>query len=126
MKINQLDSDTESKHFLDSFPSGALVTDASKTITYVNSYFTSELLWKPGELIGKSADDIFTQSSQIFFQSYLVPMLLHEKICQEMQLIIFNAKGQRIPITVNASAVMMAVFTGVFSIHLNEINFTMS
>ena len=104
MKINQLDSDTESKHFLDSFPSGALVTDASKTITYVNSYFTSELLWKPGELIGKSADDIFTQSSQIFFQSYLVPMLLHEKICQEMQLIIFNAKGQRIPITVNASA----------------------
>lgn len=87
---------------LDSFPCGALVTDVSRTIIYVNSYFTSELLWKPGELIGKSADIIFTQSSRIFFQSYLIPMLLHEKICEEMQLIIFNAEGKRIPITVNA------------------------
>ncbi|MGB2739182.1 MAG: diguanylate cyclase [Cognaticolwellia sp.] len=104
MKSNQLDSHKESKQFLDSFPSGALVTDASRIITYVNSYFTSELLWKPDELIGKNADGIFTQSSRIFFQSYLVPMLLHEKICQEMQLIIFNAKGKRIPVTVNASA----------------------
>ena len=104
MNSNQYDSNKESKHFLDSFPSGALVTDASRVITYVNSYFTSELLWQPDELIGKNADGLFTQSSRIFFQSYLVPMLLHEKICQEMQLIIFNAEGKRIPVTVNASA----------------------
>ncbi len=87
----------------DCFPSGALVTDPSRIITYVNSYFTTELLWQQDELIGKSADVIFTQSSRIFFQSYLIPTLLHEKVCEEMQLIIFNAQGQRIPITVNAS-----------------------
>ncbi len=86
----------------DNFASGALVTNSSRIITYVNSYFTNELLWKPGELIGKNADVIFTQSSRIFFQSYLIPTLLHEKICEEMQLIIFNAQGLRIPITVNA------------------------
>jgi diguanylate cyclase (GGDEF)-like protein len=86
----------------DNFPCGAFITNASRVITYVNSYFTTELLWKPGELIGKSADVIFTQSSKIFFQSYLIPTLLHEKTCEEMQLIIFNAEGVRIPITVNA------------------------
>ena len=86
----------------DNFPCGAFVTNASRVITYANSYFTTELLWKPGELIGKNADVIFTQSSKIFFQSYLIPTLLHEKTCEEMQLIIFNAEGVRIPITVNA------------------------
>ncbi|TWX46208.1 diguanylate cyclase [Colwellia hornerae] len=86
----------------DHFPCGALVTNSSRVITYVNSYFTTELLWIPGELIGKSTDVIFTQSSKIFFQTYLIPTLLHEKTCEEMQLIIFNAKGVRIPVTVNA------------------------
>lgn len=86
----------------DSFPCGAFVTNSSRIITYVNSYFTTELLWKSGELIGKSADVIFTKSSKIFFQSYLIPTLLHEKTCEEMQLIIFNAERVRIPVTVNA------------------------
>jgi diguanylate cyclase (GGDEF)-like protein/PAS domain S-box-containing protein len=88
---------------LDTFPCGALVTNSARVITYVNSYFTKQLLWQPNELIGKSVDILFTQSSRIFFQSYLIPTLLHEKVCEEMQLIIFHADGQRIPITVNAS-----------------------
>ena len=58
-------------------------------------------MWGPSELIGKSTDVLFTHSSRIFFQSYLIPTLLHESICEEMQLIVFNAKGVRIPITVN-------------------------
>ena len=86
----------------DSFPCGAFVTNASRFIIYVNSYFTTELLWQPGELIGKNVDVILTKSSKIFFQTYLIPTLLHEKVCEEMHLIIFNAKGVRIPVTVNA------------------------
>jgi hypothetical protein len=53
---------------LDSFPCGALVTNSSRIITYVNTYFTTELLWQPAELIGKSTDVIFTKSSKYFFQ----------------------------------------------------------
>ncbi|WP_137227098.1 diguanylate cyclase [Shewanella sp. MEBiC00475] len=86
----------------DNFPCGALVTNSERIITYVNAYFTNELLWQPGELIGKSTDVIFTQSSRIFFQSYVIPTLFHEKKCDEMQLIVLNAKGKRFPITVNA------------------------
>lgn len=86
----------------DNFPCGALVTNSERIITYVNAYFTHELMWQPAELIGKSTDVIFTQSSQIFFQSYVIPTLFHEKKCDEMQLIVLNAQGQRFPITVNA------------------------
>ena len=103
MKNDKLERNELPTYAPDCFPSGALVTDPSRIITYVNAYFTTELLWQQSELIGQSADIIFTQASRIFFQSYLIPTLLHEKLCEEMQLIILNAHGQRIPITVNAS-----------------------
>lgn len=102
----------------DHFPCGILVTDASRIITYVNNYFLTELLWEPETLLGKSTDDIFTRSSVIFCQSYLIPTLLHENKCEEMQLIIFNGKRERIPITVNAKsasngAIYWSFFTAV-------------
>lgn len=103
MKIHKKEKKKVLDYSPDSFPCGALVTNSSKIIIYVNSYFTNELLWEVSELIGKNSDVIFTPSSRIFLQSYLIPTLLHENICEEMQLIIFNAKGVRIPITVNAS-----------------------
>lgn len=103
MKKGKAEHNTTFKNSLDSYPCGALVTNTAKIIVYVNSYFTTELLWEQGELLGKNTDVIFTKSSRIFFQSYLVPTLLHENICEEMQLVIFNAQGLRIPITVNAT-----------------------
>ena len=103
MKKNKTNSSRALENSVDSYPCGALVTNAAKIITYVNSYFTTELLWKPDKLIGKNTDVIFTKSSRIFFQSYLIPTLVHEKICEEMQLVIFNAQGLCIPITVNAT-----------------------
>lgn len=86
----------------DDFACGACVTDANRIIIYVNSYFTNELQWQPEVLLGKNVDTVFTKSSKIFFQSYLIPTLLHEKKCEEMQLLIMNGKGERLPVTVNA------------------------
>ena len=100
---NHIEHNKVVNYSLDSFPCGALVTNSARVITYINSYFTKQLLWQPNDLIGKSVDVLFTQSSRIFYQSYLIPTLLHEKVCEEMQLIIFHADGRRIPITVNAS-----------------------
>jgi len=100
---NHIEHNKVVNYSLDSFPCGALVTNSARVITYINSYFTKQLLWQPNDLMGKSVDVLFTQSSRIFYQSYLIPTLLHEKVCEEMQLIIFHADGRRIPITVNAS-----------------------
>ena len=89
---------------LNDFPNGVFITNASRIIIYCNSYFSTELEWEPEVLIGKSADIIFTLASKIFYQTYLIPTLLHENTCEEMQLTMINGKGARISITVNAKS----------------------
>ena len=86
----------------DLFQSGAMITDKNRNVIYANTYFSHELKWDLETLIGKSSDDLFTYSSKIFFESYLMPTLLHEKKCEEMQLTLFDGNGKRIPILVNA------------------------
>lgn len=86
----------------DAFHSGALVTDEHRKITYANAYFSDELHWQLEVLIGKSSDDLFTYSSKIFCESYLMPLLIHEKKCDEIQLTLLNGNGKRVPILVNA------------------------
>ena len=97
-KVDKKLADYSADHFLN----GALVTNADNIIVYVNTYFQKELQWNCNELIGKSVDKIITKSSKIFLQSYVLPTLLHEKACQEMQLIMLSAQGERMAVTVNA------------------------
>ena len=97
-KVDKKLADYSADHFLN----GALVTNADNIIVYVNTYFQKELQWNSNELIGKSVDKILTKSSKIFLQSYVLPTLLHEKACQEMQLIMLSAQGERMAVTVNA------------------------
>jgi diguanylate cyclase (GGDEF)-like protein len=84
------------------FLCGALITNQSRVVLYTNSYFVDELKWKQSNLVGHSIDKLFTHSSKIFYESYLIPTLLHEQQCTEMQLTIFDGNKKRIPITVNA------------------------
>jgi diguanylate cyclase (GGDEF)-like protein len=86
----------------DAFQSGALITDKNRTVVYANTYFSDELNWDVETLIGKSSDDLFTYSSKIFCESYLMPLLLHEKKCEEMQLTLLDGNGERIPVIINA------------------------
>jgi len=85
----------------DNLPCGAMVTDAEHLILNVNAYFANELCWDTNLLIGHRVESILTKASKIFYQSYLVPTLLHEKHCEEMQLSIVKGNGKRISITAN-------------------------
>ncbi|MFT6344472.1 MAG: hypothetical protein ACJAWQ_001547, partial [Paraglaciecola sp.] len=85
----------------DAFQSGAMVTDENRRIIYANTYFSYELNWDLETLVGKSSDDLFTYASKIFFESYLMPTLLHDKKCEEMQLTLYDGNGKRIPILVS-------------------------
>ncbi|GAB5380148.1 MAG: hypothetical protein Alis3KO_24570 [Aliiglaciecola sp.] len=87
---------------LDSFQSGAMVTTPNREIIYVNSYFEQELNWQHDSLLGKSTDVLFTHSSKIFCESYLVPILFTEKKCEEMQLALLDGNGNRVPVIINA------------------------
>jgi diguanylate cyclase (GGDEF)-like protein len=86
----------------DAFQSGALITDKHRKIIYANAYFSDELNWDLEVLIGKSSDELFTYSSKIFCETYLMPLLLHEKKCEEMQLALLDGNGKRISIIINA------------------------
>jgi diguanylate cyclase (GGDEF)-like protein len=86
---------------IDNFPCGGLVIDKGGVIVYSNSYIERELGWSFDSLIGERIDKILTRSSKIFYQSYLAPMLIHDKKCEELQLTILNSKGIRIPTVVN-------------------------
>jgi diguanylate cyclase (GGDEF)-like protein len=86
----------------DAFQCGALITDKNRKIVYANAYFSEELNWQIETLIGKNSDDLFTYSSKIFIESYLMPLLLHEKKCDEIQLALLDGKNNRISIIVNA------------------------
>ncbi|WP_372862014.1 GGDEF domain-containing protein [Pseudoalteromonas sp.] len=102
MPLYQQDDNKIVDYSADYFLSGALVTTDDNVIVYVNTYFEEELHWNCNELIGEHLDKILTKSSKIFLQSYVLPTLLHEKQCQEMQLIMLSAKGERMAVTVNA------------------------
>jgi diguanylate cyclase (GGDEF)-like protein len=94
--------DVQTDYSADSFPCGTLVTNQARKILYANAYFSEALHWDIDQLVGNIADNLFTLSSKLFYESYLIPTLLHENQVEEMQLIIFNGKEERIPVTVNA------------------------
>lgn len=100
MKNNAVNGDVS--FTLDNIPCGALVTDTNNVIINVNAYFSNELFWDASLLIGHSVESLLTKSSKVFYQSYLIPTLLHEGHFEEMQLSLLNGNGKRIPITVNA------------------------
>lgn len=86
----------------DAFQSGAMITDENRKIIYANKYFTEELNWKLESLLGKKSEELFTYSSKIFCESYLMPLLLHEKKCEEIQLALLDGNNNRISIIVSA------------------------
>jgi diguanylate cyclase (GGDEF)-like protein len=86
----------------DAFQSGAMITDENRKIIYANKYFTEELNWKLESLLGKKSEELFTYSSKIFCESYLMPLLLHEKKCEEIQLALLDGNNKRISIIVSA------------------------
>lgn len=100
--INNIDSTVLEAPGPDAFQFGALITNKHRKIMYANAYFSDELNWKLETLIGKSSDNLFSYSSKIFIESYLMPLLLHEKKCDEMQLALLDGNGKRISIIVNA------------------------
>ena len=111
---------------LNSFPNGVFITNASKESVYCNDYFSTELGWEPDALIGKSADIIFTLASKVFYQTYLIPTLLHEKICEEMQLTMINGKAFAFQSQLTLKVITLALSTGAFLTHQNGINYTKS
>lgn len=87
---------------LDRFPAGFLVTDSDRRIVYANRYFESRFGFDVDVLLGSNLFDLLTRASTIMCESYVLPLLLHEQHCEEIQFVMRNAAGGEVPVIVNA------------------------
>lgn len=82
----------------DQFLCGLLITDKNRKIVYTNQYFHKTLLWSQNSLLDQNISELLTESSSIFYDSYVVPILLTEKRFQEVMLTIYTGTKVRFPV----------------------------
>ncbi|MFC3852896.1 diguanylate cyclase [Salinispirillum marinum] len=92
---------------LDEFPCACLVTDSpdrqgGRELRYANAYAEKLLGISREALIGRKLTDLLSPASNIMFDTYLLPLLLHEGKCEEVMLDLRGADGQAIPVVLNA------------------------
>lgn len=91
---------------LDAFPIGCMVSVTKdetdeRVITYTNRYMQDEL-GVVAEMIGQPLASIFSKASKIIFDTYVLPMLIHEGRCVEIIMDLQQTAGRKIPVSVNA------------------------
>lgn len=89
---------------LDNFPCGLVVTTVEeRRVLSANQYFY--LVSKREPFSVERIGDVLTPASKIVVESFIMPMLLHQGHCEEIQLTLETPQSERIPILVNASVV---------------------
>lgn len=86
---------------LNAFPSGLVVTTIQdRRIIFANRYYRTVFELEQGEdgPFGNS----FTPASKIMLESYVVPMLLNQQQCNEVQLTVKSKAGELVPVMINA------------------------
>lgn len=94
----------------DAFPCGNLITTQGnaaepRRLLFASAYFTESLGFDSSELINRPLAELLTRASSILFDSYVIPLLLHQGHCEEIQLELLTAQGVKIPVVVNARLV---------------------
>ncbi len=91
----------------DKFPVGLVVTSDSdssgkRIITYLNQYMRDEL-GIDTSLVGQPIISLFSKASRIMFDSYVLPLIIHEGKCVEVLLELQQEGSKKIPVSVNAN-----------------------
>ncbi|GAA0677112.1 GGDEF domain-containing protein [Rheinheimera tangshanensis] len=89
---------------LDDFPTGLVVTTLEdREILFANQYFYQVSQQEPqsGARIGL----VFNAASKIVIESFVMPMLLHQGYCAEIQLTLETKAAEPVPVLVNARVV---------------------
>ena len=86
----------------DQFPSGCLVTDSRYRVVRANRYFRDEFGHDPQQLCRQSLYALITPASRIICESYVVPLLMHQRSCDEIQLTLLDHQQERIPVIISA------------------------
>lgn len=92
---------------LDHLPCGCLVTAspdqaASRCVLIANRYCVDVLGFEPDGLVGQPLSALLTPASNIFLESYAVPMLLREGRCSELLLEVLSPRNGVVQVVANA------------------------
>lgn len=87
---------------LDELPSGCFVTNASLEVTFFNKYLVNLLGWSSSQATSLDLENIMTRASQIFCESYVYPLLIEKRECNEVQLTFLGNGKERVPVVVSA------------------------
>jgi sigma-B regulation protein RsbQ len=80
---------------------GHLVLDSQRKIVYCNAYIGSLSKISQEALVGESISTFFTKASNIFLDTYVYPILLHEKLVTESQMSWLSRHGEVVPVMLN-------------------------
>ena len=89
-------------HFMNQLPCPVLVTDMSGTMLALNLSLRELVGSSHGDDEAQSMDALFPPASRIFLQTHAWPTLLRDGRVTEIYLHLIDARGQRIPVMVNA------------------------
>lgn len=87
---------------LDALPCAVLVTDGQGLLQELNAEL---LAWVGGEAqdwIGRRLELLLVPASRIFLQTHVWPLLLHQQRVHELQLMLREAAGTRLPVLLSA------------------------
>lgn len=88
--------------FYDHFLCGCIVTNQQRKIVFSNNYFETELGWERGQLEEQNISILLSRASQIFCDSYIVPILAVEHRCDETQVTLIKGNKETIPAVIYA------------------------
>ena len=91
--------DRDVRH-LSQFPAGYLVVDQEFNILEANAY-VHETLASDAEVVGFPLSSILTKASNILLDSYIKPLVLVEKLVEQIQVSLRGVDGLPIPMVVN-------------------------
>ncbi|WP_158969291.1 sensor domain-containing diguanylate cyclase [Paraglaciecola sp. L3A3] len=86
---------------LDDFCSGHMVVNQDRNILFCNDYLNKLSGLPRNKLINTPIANCFTKASNIFIDSYVFPILLNEKLVQEIQLNWIGLDGVAISVVAN-------------------------
>lgn len=74
-----------------------MIVGRNGKIVFANEYFSHNLDWDMYDLIGQSVGLLFSKATQMFCECYVVPTVLKEGRCCEVQLSLLSASGATVP-----------------------------
>lgn len=82
-------------------PCGCLITSPDRKILSINQYFSATMGWHPEALADQNINLVFNKATQLFCESYVLPMVFREAQCLEVLITLSSPDGATFPKVAN-------------------------